>query len=377
MAPTLTDFGHASMRVLGRKALGSRPLLVLLLEYDDNAQGDFPRLASVHPPAYYDQLSFGHPDPPFSTDSPVNPAGLAGYVDECSIGRFSLFRVAIDGPFPMGPFGNPDDSTHIQRVAQKVIDYSPWAFIGIDGDAFDLLVSSDELVVLVIENIRQRFPASRPNEPVYATTELFGGHPPAEVTVTLAVQIAFAGPFTPFYQIAHEVTHSLGTIDMYNPGSMNYLLTLMGAYPFYSNDQATVHLDAWHKLQLGWCEPRLVELQAHGSADVAEISAERPDGAVILWHQNHGVSEYFLLERRRANGPRKYDRSFPGNGLLIWHIDPARTPMNRGTPNLDAGSSGVWEAGTHTPPLHWSDGTMAVSGLTIAAGPNASLRITW
>ncbi|MEU0429668.1 hypothetical protein ABZ235_40115 [Streptomyces canus] len=377
MAPTLADFGHASMRMMGRNALGKRPLLVLLLEYDDNAQGDFPRLAAVHPPAYYDQLAFGHPNPPFVTDNPANPAGLAGYVEECSIGRFSFTRVAIDGPFSMGPFGNPDDSTHIQRVAQKIIDYSPWAFIGIDGDVFDLLVSSDELVVLVIENIRKRFPANRPNDPVYATTEYFIGQPLSQVTVSLEVRIAFAGPFTPFYQIAHEVSHSLGTIDMYNPGSMNYLLTLMGAYPFYANDQATVHLDAWHKLQLGWCEPQQVELKAHGSADVAEISAQRPDGAVILWHPSRGASEYFILERRRANGPRRYDRSFPGDGLLIWHIDPARPPMNRGAPNLDPGSSGVWQTGAHTPPLSWSDGTVAVSRLTFGAGPDASIRVTW
>ncbi|MFI8521666.1 hypothetical protein ACIGEZ_28200 [Streptomyces sp. NPDC085481] len=250
-------------------------------------------------------------------------------------------------------------------------------FIGIDGDVFDLLVSSDELVVLVVENIRKRFPANRPNEPVYATTEYFIGQPLSQVTVALEVRIAFAGPFTPFYQVAHEVAHSLGTVDMYNPGSMNYLLTLMGAYPFYANDQATVHLDAWHKLQLGWCEPRQVELTAHGSADVAEISAQRPDGAVILWHPSRGASEYFLLERRRANGPRRYDRSFPGDGLLIWHIDPARTPMNRGAPNLDPGSSGVWQAGSHTPPLSWSDGTVAASRLTFGAGPDASVRVTW
>lgn len=58
----------------------------------------------------------------------------------------------------------------------------------------------------------------------------------------------------------------------------HYLLTLMGAYSFFSNDQVTVHLDAWHRLALGWCEPKRVQLTAHGSALVREISAERPDG---------------------------------------------------------------------------------------------------
>ncbi|MGW7088641.1 hypothetical protein ACWGH2_34760 [Streptomyces sp. NPDC054871] len=376
MAPTLADFGHASMRVLGKNALGLRPLLVLLLEWDDNAEGGFPRISSVHPFTYYDKLAFGNPAPPFTTDNPVNPASLTDYTQECSIGRFSLTRAEVAGPFPMGVFGSLDDATHIQKVAQKIIDSSRLIFLGVDGATLDLMVSHEELVVLVIENHRYRFPANRPNSPVYTTIDL--PFPFSDVTATLEVHIAFSGPFTPFYQIAHEVSHSIGTIDMYNPGSMNYLLTLMGAYSFYANDQAVVHLDAWHKLQLGWCEPQRVELTQNGNAEVTEISAEKPDGAVILWHPSRGSSEYFLLERRRANGPRKYDRAFPGDGLLIWHIDPARPPMHRGAPNLDLGSNGVWQAGAHTPPLTWTDGTVAAGRLTVKAGPDArAVRVTW
>ena len=72
------------------------------------------------------------------------------------------------------------------------------------------------------------------------------------------VHVAGAGPFgTPlFYQIAHELSHSLGTVDMYNTGLGNQLLTLMSRYSFWSNDQGAVHLDIWHKLALGWAEPR-------------------------------------------------------------------------------------------------------------------------
>ncbi|CCF16487.1 hypothetical protein BLGI_4456 [Brevibacillus laterosporus GI-9] len=73
--------------------------------------------------------------------------------------------------------------------------------------------------------------------------------------------MAGAGPVTPFYQIAHELSHSLGTVDMYNIGMGNTL-----RYSFDSNDQGTVHLDIWHKLVLGWVEPRRFELMSNGFA---------------------------------------------------------------------------------------------------------------
>ncbi|CCK25529.1 hypothetical protein BN159_1150 [Streptomyces davaonensis JCM 4913] len=370
--PTLEEFGHGSMRVGGRKALGPRPLVVVLMEWDDDGQNGFLNLLSEHPLEYYEKLAFGHPTPPFTT-TPVNPASLTEYVQECSNGRFWFTRAGVLGPVPMGAFGNPDELTHVQKVAERIAGRFPYVLFGMDVDASSV-VTADELVVLVVENHRYRWPANRSTQSVPFTVRVF----PVSVTKTMELSLAFAGALTPFYQIGHEVTHSLGTRDMYNPGNMNHLLTLMGAYPFFSNDQVTVHLDAWHKLALGWCEPERVQLTAHGSALVLEISAERPDGAVILWHPSHGASEYFLLERRSPTGGRKYDADFPGDGVLIWHVDPSRAPMHRGSPDLALGGNGVWRTGTETPQLTWTDGSVAADSLTIKAGPvPESVLVSW
>lgn len=366
--PTLAEFGHGSIQVSGRKALGPRPLVVVLLEWADDGANGFPEISSVHPLDYYEQLAFGHPSPPFTTD-PVNPAGLAEYVQECSNGRFWFTRAGVLGPEPMGLFGNPSETEHMGKVAERMAGLFPDLLHSMDVDV-DSLITADELVVLVVENHRDRYPANRGTQSVPVTL--------GDVTKTMDLRIAFAGPFTPFYQIGHEVAHSLGAVDMYNPGTMNYLLTLMSAYSFTGNDQGTVHLDAWHKMALGWCEPGRVQLSADGSASVVEISAERPDGAVILWHPSRGAAEYFLVERRNRAGGRKYDVDFPDDGVLLWHIDPSRAPMNRGAPDLSPGSSGVWRAGMRTPPLTWTDGTVAVGGIDITTGPEpGSIRLDW
>ncbi|CAL9633431.1 hypothetical protein [Streptomyces sp. enrichment culture] len=373
-APTLDEFGHGSIRVAGRTALGPRPLLVVLLEWDDDGTDGFPKISSVHELDYYEKLAFGHPVPPFSTSEPaVNPASLTEYVQECSAGRFWFTRAGVTGPAAMGVFGNPSEAEHVRKVAERMAGLFPYLLYSMDSDASSV-VTSDELVVLVVENHRNRWPANRYTQSVPFTLEFF----PFSLTKTMQLDLAFAGPFTPFYQIAHEVTHSLGTVDMYNPGTMNSLLTLMGAYSFTSNDQTVVHLDAWHKMALGWCEPQRVQLSEHGTACVVEISAERPDGAVILWHPSRRAAEYFLVERRRRTGGRKYDADFPGDGVLIWHIDPSRPPMHRGAPDLTPGANGVWQAGTRTPPLTWTDGTVAVAGLELTDGPDAgAITLTW
>jgi hypothetical protein len=90
---------------------------------------------------------------------------------------------------------------------------------------------------------------------------------------------------------------------MYNmgqePNKGNVLRTLMRSYSFTSDDQAVVHLDMWHKMQLGWANHAGSRSRANGSEDVRDDTA---DGAFILWDEVRRDSEYFLVERRRSAG---------------------------------------------------------------------------
>jgi hypothetical protein len=375
-SPRLGEFGHGAIMQGGRPALGPRRLLIVLAEYDNDANNRCPPFSTLHPLEYYERLGFGDQRPPFSTTQPVNPASLTGYVQEASLGRFWFTRAGLAGPFSMGPLvdpGHPELRAH--RILARLGAESPQILFDADEDG-NHLVSSGELVVLIVENIRDLQPANRDNLPLDIRMTVG----PVTVHKTVQLHVAFAGPLTPFYQIAHETMHSLGTVDMYNSGAGNFLLTVMGGYSFDANDQGIVHLDAWHKLALGWCEPRRRRLTRSGDELLVETSIDRPNAALILWHPARGTREFFMLERRRAIGTdRKYESTFPGDGVLLWRITPGapHTATHLGSPLLGVGENRVWAAGQTTPLLPWSDGSSTDVALTFAATASGAIRVTW
>ncbi|WP_158292211.1 tachylectin-related carbohydrate-binding protein [Paracraurococcus ruber] len=354
-SPSLAEFGHGAMQQNGKPAIGPRRLVVILAEYDDNAAGDFPIFGSVHAPDYYEKLAFGQPSPPFTTASPVNPASLDGYFRECSLGRFWLEPGAVIGPIRMGVLNDKGPETRSQQIIARAVEQQPALFAAADLDG-DQVVGSSELVVLIVENIKGLQPANRGNFAVQFQMQIG----PVQLKKTITLRVAFAGPLTPFYQVAHEVSHSLGTVDMYNSGAGNTLITLMGGYGFFANDQAIVHLDAWHKLALGWCEPRRRRMTRPGDDALPETTPSQPTSPLLLWHPDRGASEYFLVEQRsRDSGFSRYEASLPDSGVLVWRVTPgAPIPVTHlGAPDLAVGGNGFWKGGQTTPPLKWSDGS--------------------
>ena len=368
-SPTLAAFGHGTIVQQGKPALGPRRLAVVLVEYDNDADDNFTPFSAVHPAEYYEKLAFGQQSPPFSTSNPVNPASLDGYFRECSANRFWIERTAVVGPIRMGPLtngGNPQERA--RQIITKAGEVNPRIFTDSDLNG-DGTVASSEMLLLIIENFKPLQPANRDNTPLQVTWQ--------GAAKTVNLHVAFDGPLTPFYQIAHELSHSIGTIDMYNSGAGNSLLTLMGGYSFTGNDQVPVHLDAWHKLALGWCEPRRRRVTRPGEDVIVEVTANRPTGPLILWHPARATSEYFIVERRSSNGTnRAYDSGFPGDGAVIWRVTPAGlAPTALGAPNLAVGGNGVWGSGQTTPPLPWSDGTSSGVRLTFHSSPD--FTVSW
>lgn len=367
--PSLAELGHGSITQLGRPAIGGRPLLIILGQYSNFAPFD-----ALHPMNYYEALGFGNQNTPFSTDNPVNPASLREYFREVSNGRFWFNGVAVYGPVHLGEYANdPGPEARSAGILARVAAEAPELFAAQDANG-NRVISFDELCVVLFENIDNLQPANRDNNPVTFSVRL--PFFPITVTETIRVHIAGAGPLTPFYQIAHELSHSLGTVDMYNTGQGNSMLTLMGGYPFWSNDQVPVHLDMWHKLQFGWAEPRVFRFSDPSSTAVREAA----DGAIVLWDEARGASEYFLVERRRPNAPgQRYDSGVPGDGVLIWRVqkDAPNGVAHLGAPDLTAGGSGVWRAGQQTPMLAWADGTPTNCYLTLSALSNGAITVSW
>ncbi len=147
-------------------------------------------------------------------------------------------------------------------------------------------------------------------------------------------------------------------------------------YSFVSNDQVPVHFDAWHKLSLGWVEPRIYHMSPPGTDAVHE----GPGGAIILWDQSRGASEYFIVERRRPNSPGlRYDSGVAGDGVLIWRVQQGvlNGVGHMSAPNFAFGGSNVWRPGQQTPMLKWADGSPTNIYLSIAADTAGSIRISW
>ncbi|HHY0839953.1 TPA: hypothetical protein ACVW80_006205, partial [Bacillus thuringiensis] len=366
--PSLAEFGHGMVKQVGRSANGSRPLLIVLGEYSN-----FPSFSTYHALEYYELLGSGNPIPPFSTQNPINPASLREYFRENSNGRFWFDPVEVV-PISLGTYSGTNDpgpEARSAKILSSVAASYPHIFVSADKNR-DQHVGFDELCVVLFENIPEAWPANRDNNPFTLNVS----HGPWSWNGVIQIHVAGAGPKTPFYQIAHELSHSLGTVDMYNTGSGNYLLTLMGGYSFFSNDQVTVHLDIWHKMVLGWAEPRRFQIRPGGTAVVHEGA----DGSILLWDQTRRVNEYFLIERRRSNSPnRRYDANFPGDGLLIWRVQQGlgNEVVHLGSPNLTPGGSGVWGSGQQTPLLPWSDGQSTGIQITVEAMADGALQVRW
>ena len=250
---------------------------------------------------------FGTPVPPFSTSNPVNPASLTGYHLENSGGRFSWVRAGqgVVGPVSMGSFPVALGSNPQQRAANVLTLISQSNLIQLTSQDLnnDGTVAFDELCVLIVENWdvanAPLQPANRPNNPIQVSE--FGG----TVTKTIAVNVAFVGPRTPFYQIAHECSHSLGlgaTSDLrgYGDSKQPERHSVMSGYSFDSERTNAPFTFDGFQARLGWTDARIYSLTTPQEVDIPVSHSARPDAPVLLWDSQRGSTNYFLLEYPNA-----------------------------------------------------------------------------
>ena len=163
---------------------------------------------------------------------------------------------------------------------------------------------------------------------------------------------------------AHEYGHILGLPDLYDRDQGSpYSIGMFGimaagswgrAHDTLLPGSSPAHFCAWSKYQLGFVSPVAVErfgvtklenqsVPCAASNSVAIRLLDDPGGPD--WDYPHGGSgEYFLVENRYRTG---FDRSLPGDGFLILHIDDTRNSNdNQGHPLV-----GVMQADGDTTPL--------------------------
>src|SRR5262249_48695789 len=132
-----------------------------------------------------------------------------------------------------------------------------------------------------------------------------GGFPIPGQAVTYTGWRAVAGEGGSFMTYVHELFHTIGALDIYGPWNgclpTNEGLSVMAATVSGPHNEFSVAADAWHRMFVGWTEPRVVAIGEPGSAELAadhvpaaaDPERKRP---VLIYDPRRGKSEFFLLE---------------------------------------------------------------------------------
>jgi M6 family metalloprotease-like protein len=306
-AATLNEFGYQLLKVNGKSALGQRPLLIILADYQGGQSW-------AHGATYYDDLIFNQ----------SRTQNVVGYFLEQSNGRFTWQRAGLVRVSLTDLSLRPDNPKGIAAILSAALS-SGFNFAAYDVN-HDGIVTHDELHMIVFDNFEQTGGATRWGNP--SGQDLPADIRVSGVSVGLRSRVSALDHQANFSTVCHELSHPLGTLDLYGaPGlCVGYQLTLMSCTIDKVPDGTNIcHLDPWHKLALGWIEPRILSTREFGTAALQAQQMLRPDGSILLYDPARnplGPLEYFLLEfrsPRSANGSG-YDANVASRGLAIWHV---------------------------------------------------------
>ena len=331
---TLNDFGYNTMRENGAEAKGQRPLVIILVEAHNQPL--------AHSDLYYQNLVFNIPQ------------SVNNYFLDNSKGRFSFRNAGIIGPLKIS---EADAALAIEPLLDRIRDMA--IKTGFNFTAFETdhnnVVEDKELMLLVISNLGDTGGANR------------GSVTPRKINLdglsmnVMAAAVDHRASFTTF---AHELSHSLGTVDIYfNNGSGNLAATLMGATIFGGPDNMqTFHLDPWHKMVLGWVEPELYDIHdGGGTVSLTVPGAGNVSRPVLLYDSDYGLNEFLLLEYRSRSAAHHsfFDQDVSDSGLVIWQVIPNGIAnvipkvFVLGAPDFEKGHSVFWHSDTITDSIPW------------------------
>lgn len=126
--------------------------------------------------------------------------------------------------------------------------------------------------------------------------------------------------------ICHEMSHSLGTPDLYH---LNDRLKAVGAWDLMS-DQGNKPQQMTAYLKMKYCRwiPEIPQISEPGTYTLNALGGTTSE-KIAYKIQPTGYNEYFIVEYRKKEG---YDSSIPASGLLIYRINPS---IGSGNANYD------------------------------------------
>lgn len=345
--PLLEDFGYATMRVNGKEARGARPLLAIRMTFQDEDYA--PELTKEH---YHNWL--------FSLRN--NTVSAARWFFENSYSRFYFEKAdfvtlrAVDNPYTSrnealldcafrregsGCAGEWED--YLPDVVKMVEQQTNFNYRRYDTNG-DKIITSDELTLIFIHADRGEATSGAAR---YVSVPLTNGYRYRGKMVSCQEGVGFA-------TVVHELTHTLGTHDLYGAGVRNNArMTIMAGTK--NNATATtwsVNLDPYHKMRLGWIKPRIYNINERGG-EVAAFSNSDDDTyrvaeekrPVILYDPAVGTHEYFMLEARAKTGLFEgSDNGLNRSGVAVWRVRTKNSHSPTDSYVIRAGSDAVLQS---------------------------------
>ena len=277
----LAEFGYGTMGAGSGPVV--RPLLVLVAECAGS-----PLSRTI---AQYEQGIFG----------PAAP-NVKGWFSEMSHGVFTFSRAGL---FKIGPYACPlPELTSVRTQLEDAANADGtggFEFKNYDTDG-DGTVETSELALLGISSFYHSG-----GQTFGVDTVIFPGTPRQ---VRVALKWSYAGDGETLGTMAHELCHgACGMADLYGSNCRGFGLTLATCTAGATIPTDLVHLDAWHKIRMGWVRPLIYDLKdfpAGAALRPAQASDARP---VILYDSSRGTQEFHILEHRNGN----YE-----NGTATW-----------------------------------------------------------
>jgi immune inhibitor A len=323
-------------------ALGEKRALIILVDFDDNQY--------TYNADTFDSLVYGD-----------NQQSLRDYYSEVSHGKFTIsktsevtqwFRVAEDYSFYIGDSFGLYPGTFPNNVQGIVYDVCALCDPYVNFADFD---ENGDGIVDALFIVHAGPGAEETGNPSYVWSHQWqlsntGTGCPGAYATNDGVSVDHYSMEPERFEtqtgritvgvFAHEFGHILGLPDLYDRDGSTYGIGIFGIMAAGSWGQAQTqdlpgsspsHFCSWSKYQLGFVTPIALEhggvtKSEHQSVTSAATNAiayrllEDPYGPD--WKMNGGNGEYFLVENRYRTG---FDKSLPGDGLLILHVDDSET----------------------------------------------------
>ena len=260
---------------------------------------------------------------------------INGYFLKRSNGRFFWSRGATIGPLSFLASEAHDavnnDGSYASNIVYRAMASGQFNFSDYDAN-HDGHITVDELAILIINNDLTGCRTAGVVRSADLTFDWGGG--------STHCNVGLVNDADPFAVHLEEFEETLGCQDIYGVWSEECLSGQLSPQSCAPSDwNALYYLDPWHRMQLGWCEPRIQSLTAGGIITIPAAQVTDPSSPVILYDPAVGPSEFFLLEYRTHASPSGagYDANVADDGLAIWHVhqEPNHSPTL--VPRYDAG----------------------------------------